>query len=146
MDLVQLMLLVAAAAGAVATVTRSSPAIGATIVACSVLALVTTIVLASGQRRHSVDGMSGESIELTPAEAHGRELFADNCAGCHVLGAANAVGRLGPSLDFLRPPEAVVRRRIDDGSQASSAVMPANIVTGTDADAVAAFVSKVAGR
>jgi hypothetical protein len=146
MDPVQLTLLAAIVAGAVATIIRPSPTIGATIVLCGAIALVATIVLASSQRRHSVEGTSGDNIELTPAEAYGRELFAENCAGCHVLGSANAVGRLGPSLDFLRPPEAVVRRTIDDGSQASWAVMPADLVTGKDADDVASFVSKVAGR
>jgi hypothetical protein len=39
-----------------------------------------------------------------------------------------------------------VRRRIDEGSEASDAVMPARIVTGPEAADVAAFVAKVAGR
>jgi hypothetical protein len=40
----------------------------------------------------------------------------------------------------------VARRRIREGSQAATATMPADIVTGSDAADVAAFVAKVAGR
>jgi mono/diheme cytochrome c family protein len=122
--------------------------LGVAVVGCAAIALavVVTIVVSSADRTYSVQGVHGETIELTRAEARGREQFAANCSGCHTLRAVNAVAQVGPDLDFLRPPPAVVRRRIHEGSQGLTAVMPPEIVTGSDAADVAAFVGKVAGR
>jgi mono/diheme cytochrome c family protein len=127
MRLVRILLLAAVAAGAV-------------------LALVLTIVASSAGRADRVQGEHGPTVELTAAEARGRKLFAARCAGCHTLRAVHAVSQVGPDLDFLRPPAAVVRRRIHEGSEAATAVMPPEIVTGSDAADVAAFVAKAAGR
>jgi mono/diheme cytochrome c family protein len=146
MSLVQVLLLVAMGAGGVLAVVRRGAGLGATIAACAGIALVVTIVAWSHGRRDRVQTVDGESIELTPAEARGRELFAANCSGCHTLRAVNAVSHVGPDLDFVRPPAAVVRRRIDEGSATTIAVMPAGIVTGSDATDVASFVARVAGR
>ena len=43
-------------------------------------------------------------IKLTAAEKRGRELFGSHCGVCHTLAGANAVGKVGPNLDSLRPP------------------------------------------
>jgi len=118
----------------------------AAVVAGGLVALVVTIAVSSGGRSAHVEARNGQTIQLTPAETHGRELFAARCSGCHTLRAVHGVAQVGPSLDFLRPPAAVVRRRIHEGSQASNAVMPAEIFTGSEADDVAAFVARVAGR
>jgi mono/diheme cytochrome c family protein len=48
-------------------------------------------------------------VDLTAAQANGRMLFAQNCSTCHTLRAVNAVGRVGPNLDELRPPKELVR-------------------------------------
>jgi mono/diheme cytochrome c family protein len=93
-----------------------------------------------------VEAANGQTIHLTPGEARGRELFAARCSNCHILRAVHAGAKVGPDLDFLRPPPAVVRRRVREGSQASWAAMPAQIYSGADADDVAAFVGRVAGR
>jgi cytochrome c peroxidase len=111
-----------------------------------VLALVVAIIVSSGGDAHRVRGVHGKTIELTPAEARGREQFAVHCSGCHTLRAVNAVAQVGPDLDFIRPPAAVVRRTIRDGSEGLTAAMPPDLVTGSDADDVAAFVARVAGR
>ena len=146
MSLVQILLLAAMVAGALLAGIRRSPWLGATVVACAGLALVVTIIASSAGRQYRVQGMHGETIELTRAEARGREQFAVSCSNCHTLHAVRAVGMIGPSLDFVRPPAAVVRRRIREGSQEATAVMPAGIVTGSKAADVAAFVARVAGR
>jgi mono/diheme cytochrome c family protein len=146
MSLVQILLLAAMAAGVVVAAVRRAPGIGAAVVACAGLALVATIVASSAAQQHRVRAKDGRTIELTGAEARGRELFAANCSNCHALDAVNAVAEVGPDLDFLRPPAAVVRRRIHEGSQGLTASMPPEIVTGSDAADVAAFVAKVAGR
>jgi len=73
------------------------------------------------------------------------ELFATNCGTCHTLAAAGATGTTGPDLDALSPDEAQVQAAIENGG-AGSGAMPANIVTGTEAKDIAAYVSSSAGN
>ena len=53
--------------------------------------------------------------KLTAGERSGRELFGDHCAVCHTLAAANAVGKVGPNLDMLKPPASLVLHTIANG-------------------------------
>ena len=85
-------------------------------------------------------------IELTGAQADGREVFAKYCGTCHTLAAANAVGKVGPNLDVLRPPKALVLNAINNGRAQGRGQMPAELVDGQDAQDVADFVAAVAGR
>jgi cytochrome c551 len=96
-------------------------------------------------------------MTLSANEKVGRELFGEHCGVCHTLEAANAVGKVGPNLDIIRPAESLVLHTIangclPNGSSSSGeaclsyGVMPADIVTGRDAQDVAAFVAKVAGN
>lgn len=73
-----------------------------------------------------------------------KELFGHACATCHTLAAAGATGGIGPNLDEIRPPRDRVLDQIRNGSL--SGAMPANLLTGDDAERVAAYVSRVAGR
>jgi mono/diheme cytochrome c family protein len=125
---------------------RRLPTLALAALAAGILLAIVAIVAWGAGREQRVKGLHGQTIELTQAQARGRELFVASCSACHRLRAANAVGQVGPDLDFVRPPAAVVLRRIAQGSQASSAVMPARIVTGREAADVAAFVARVAGR
>ena len=83
---------------------------------------------------------------LTAAEEHGRELFGMRCAQCHTLAASKAVAQVGPNLDTLRPPKELVLDAIEKGRAGGQGQMPSKVVTGPDAEAVAAYVVKVAGR
>lgn len=97
-------------------------------------------------------------IKLTRGEKVGRELFGEHCAMCHTLAAANAIGKVGPNLDALKPPASLILHTIENGClpNASSTnasqqclgqgVMPAGIVQGRDAQNVTDFVARVAGR
>jgi mono/diheme cytochrome c family protein len=97
-------------------------------------------------------------LKLTASEKRGRQLFGQNCGLCHTLAAANAVGKVGPNLDMLQPPESLVLHTIQNGclqnppSPSSpqtclgQGTMPANVVQGRDAQDVAAFVARVAGK
>jgi mono/diheme cytochrome c family protein len=95
-------------------------------------------------------------VKLTAAMQAGRELFGDHCAVCHTLAADNAVGKVGPNLDVLRPPEVTVLHTIANGceqqptSQADTCLgygtMPADIVQGRQARDIADFVAHVAGH
>ena len=83
---------------------------------------------------------------LTAAEKHGRELFGERCRNCHTLKAANAVAQVGPNLDTLRPPKALVLNAIKNGRAQGNGQMAADLVQGKDAEDVAAFVAKAVGQ
>jgi mono/diheme cytochrome c family protein len=83
---------------------------------------------------------------LTAAEKHGRELFGLRCANCHTLKAANAAGAIGPDLDELRPPKALVLNAIENGRAQGNGQMAAELYTGQDAEDVANFVAKAVGQ
>jgi mono/diheme cytochrome c family protein len=85
-------------------------------------------------------------VDLTKAQVNGRELFNHNCATCHTLAASNAVGRVGPNLDVLRPNAALVLNAIEQGRARGQGQMPADLVTGQDAKDVASYIAAVAGR
>lgn len=122
--------------------------------ACALLlaALVTTLV-ATGC------GTVGLSEEGTGDRVRGKELFTESCGECHVLADAGTAGVIGPNLD-----DAFVQSRVDGiGNTTIQSIvrgqiayptenpptglpgMPADIVTGEDAEAVAAYVASVAG-
>jgi mono/diheme cytochrome c family protein len=85
-------------------------------------------------------------VDLTAAQVNGRELFTRNCSNCHTLRASNAVGKTGPNLDELRPPEGLVLNAILVGRARGAGNMPAGLLTGDDAKDVASYVAAVAGR
>jgi mono/diheme cytochrome c family protein len=97
-------------------------------------------------------------IKLTSAEKMGRELFGQHCGVCHTLAAANAVGKVGPNLDTIQPSQDLVLRTIANGCFQSpppsdtaatclgQGTMPPLILQGKQAQEVASFVAKVAGK
>ena len=76
----------------------------------------------------------------------GKELFRQTCASCHSLAAANARGVTGPNLDEIgeMTPERV-QTAIEVGGTGQKR-MPAALLEGPDAEAVAEYVSAVAGQ
>lgn len=92
-------------------------------------------------------------LQLTASQQHGRQLFTKNCATCHTLAAANAVGKVGPILDDIIPPIASQKDRvafledaITNGRARGNGQMPKGVVDGTDENEVADFVAVAAGR
>ncbi|MBA2347724.1 MAG: cytochrome c [Solirubrobacterales bacterium] len=85
----------------------------------------------------------------------GAELFSQRCAGCHtmdVVGAEGGASKIG-DREIVDGPNFNVRKESKDdvlyairNGGFSGAYMPENIVVGKDADAVAEFLSKYAGR
>lgn len=90
----------------------------------------------------------------------GRDLFVQECGVCHTLAEARTAAEIGPSLDasFAEARangmdqdtiEGVVQAQIENPRDADPAntqlYMPADLVTGRDAEAVAAYVGSVAG-
>ncbi len=96
---------------------------------------------------------------------NGRTLFQEKCAGCHGLAAAGSPGGVGPNLDdsFAQAradgfDESAIREIVEDqilypgqfvaipnNPNYIAANMPAKLVTGQDAEDVAAYVAENAG-
>jgi hypothetical protein len=76
----------------------------------------------------------------------GKDLFRQNCAGCHTLAAVQAKGVTGPNLDRLgNVSRGRVLAAISNGGT-GKLQMPAGLLEGENAEAVAAYVSRVAGK
>ncbi|MDO8213220.1 cytochrome c [Conexibacter sp. CPCC 206217] len=104
------------------------------------------VALGAGNKDSSVARVDGTEINLTRQQEEGRALFGESCANCHTLAAADAVGKVGPNLDMLRPPAELVYDAIIRGRQRGGGTMPAGLLAGEQAEAVAAFVAATAGR
>jgi cytochrome c553 len=104
--------------------------------------LLPALVIAAGRDTKKAPG----GVKLTASDERGREIFAERCATCHTLAAANAVGKVGPNLDQLHPPKPLVLNAIQQGRARGQGQMPAQLVDGQDAQQVADFVAKVAGH
>jgi mono/diheme cytochrome c family protein len=106
-------------------------------------------------------GACGQEVEVADDEPeavkNGAQLFYERCSGCHTLDAAAAQGSKperqvsggertnGPNFNVRKENRDDVLFAIRNGGF-SGAIMPANIVVGDDAEAVADFVAKYAGR
>ncbi len=103
-------------------------------------------------------GCGGDDVTVPTNDPtyRGAVLFYERCSGCHTLGPAAAQGSKparevsggertnGPNLNVRTETKQDVLYAIRNGGF-SGAIMPANIVVGRDADAVANFVAKYAG-
>ncbi|HSC91230.1 MAG TPA: c-type cytochrome [Gaiellaceae bacterium] len=99
-------------------------------------------------------------VETAGNTTRGKELFTQKCGACHTLADAGARGTIGPNLDdafhSVRVKQGFEESTIRDlvrgqiaypteSPPAGGQGMPADIVTGDDADAVASYVASVAG-
>jgi mono/diheme cytochrome c family protein len=118
---------------------------------------VPALVMAKNNDSQSKKAPGG--VKLTDSEQHGRTLFAKNCNTCHTLKASRGAGKVGPNLDALisgingsSPAETTKNRvtfikdAIAKGRARGSGQMPAELLDGQDAQNVADFVAKAAGR
>ena len=106
------------------------------------------------------DNANGQvgGLKLTAAEKTGREIFGFRCGVCHTLAGANAIGKVGPNLDTIKPSESLVLHTIANGCLQNpptptaptnclgQGTMPADIIQGQQAQDVAKFVARVAGQ
>jgi cbb3-type cytochrome c oxidase subunit III len=86
-------------------------------------------------------------------QSAGKKLFQGKCGGCHSLADAGSHGTQGPNLDdafsYSRNQgfkQVTIEQVVRDQIELAVAPMPKNLVTGKDADAVAAYVASVAGK
>ena len=103
------------------------------------------VALGYGNADQHVKSVRG-GARLTDDQVRGRALFARYCSNCHTLGAANAVGKVGPNLDNLHPPAALIIDAVTKGRARGQGQMPAGLLVGQDLKDVASFVAAVAGR
>ena len=104
-------------------------------------------------------GCGGEiTVPESDQTAHrGAELFHERCSGCHTFTKANAYGSKpagqlqggertnGPNFDVRHVVREDALFAIRNGGF-SGAIMPANVVTGREADEVADFLDKYSGK
>jgi mono/diheme cytochrome c family protein len=95
--------------------------------------------------KHNRDIPHASIQNLTANEERGRELFGQRCSLCHSLKASGAVAQVGPDLDQLSPPKALVLNAINNGRSRGNGQMPAQLFTGHDAEDVAEYVAKATG-
>ena len=122
---------------------RRTTAVAIVIVCLAFGVALPALVIANDQHQTKA---GRADVKLTAAEKRGRELFGRTCNQCHTLAASKTVGRVGPNLDDLRPPKALILNAIEQGRARGIGRMPAALLHGQDAQDVAAYVSKVAGR
>jgi mono/diheme cytochrome c family protein len=128
----------------------------------SAAALAGVALLAAGC---GTGGLSNGKADV----ANGKQLFVQKCGSCHTLADAGTQGTIGPNLDdaFAGPrdqgfKESSIRNVVHDqilfpitnpsgvdigknGVENKVTGMPAKLVTGDDANDVAAYVASVAG-
>jgi mono/diheme cytochrome c family protein len=133
-----------------------------TFIAFGLLVVVLVVVIPWLVFRSDGDAASGAQKVPSNLE-EGQSLFQTDCGTCHTLYAAGTDGNYGPNLDELLapngPPEGeqadatakAVKGRVlnalKEGVDSSSTPgrMPAEILTGPQAEAVAEFVGRTAG-
>ena len=100
-------------------------------------------------------GSRGDQVASSDSTYTGSELFANHCSGCHTLDVAGTQGSAtkvrdrervdGPNFNTRCEKADEVLYAIRNGGF-SGAIMPENIVVGKDAQEVADFLSKYAGK
>jgi cytochrome c551 len=97
-------------------------------------------------------GEEGISVSEDDPDYNGAVLFATHCSGCHTFSAAGTQGTgnrsfrtQGPNLDQNTETYEDALFAIQNGGF-SGAIMPQNIVVGEEAEALARFVAKYAGK
>jgi mono/diheme cytochrome c family protein len=116
------------------------------------LVAATALLCAAGLL--SACGSQGISVAKTSPYHKGAVLFRDHCSGCHTLSAVGAEGSAtsikdrvrtnGPNFNIRKENVEQVLYAIRNGGF-SGAIMPENIVVGSDAQAVAAFLAQYSG-
>ena len=133
-----------------AYLTRGGRAFTVAIVLLYVALGITLPAVVIADREEGPSG--GTEVADSKQMEDGKRLFRATCATCHDLDAVNARGVTGPDLDELGEmnKERVLNAIANGGPVSPDARgtgrMPAGLLTGKDAEAVAEYVSKVAGK
>ena len=111
--------------------------------------------VAAGAVACGSQGISHDVASQPENVQHGAQLFSERCAGCHTLSVVGTQGTTknvrerertdGPNFNTRSETPDNVLYAIRNGGF-SGAIMPANIVVGDDAEAVADFLAKYSGK
>jgi len=114
-----------------------------------------TVVLLACAAVLGACGSQGIQVAKTSPYYRGAVLFRDHCSGCHTLASVGAQGSAtsiqnrvktsGPNFNIRKENVEQALYAIRNGGF-SGAIMPQNIVVGSDAQAVAAFLAAYSGR
>ncbi len=114
-------------------------------------ALPGAVLLAAAAMAAGGCGTGGKASSHADTQ-NGQKLFTAKCAGCHTLAAAGARGTIGPNLDDAfaearveKFKQSTIQNVVLDQIRDANPTMPKNIVTGSDAQDVAAYVAASAG-
>ena len=108
------------------------------------IAVPAAVIASRGEAEGGVGSLRTE--EANKSFEEGKELFIASCKSCHNLDAVQARGVTGPDLDELGGLDRErVLNAIRNGGTGQGR-MPAGILEGEDAEAVARYVEHVAGR
>jgi mono/diheme cytochrome c family protein len=117
-------------------------------------------VIATIAAATAIVGLTGCDLGPKANLDKGQQLFTQKCGSCHTLTGAGTNGDVGPNLDYAFKQarasgmdedtiKGVVKYQIGEArpapTQATDVYMPQDLVTGQDADDVAAYVASVAG-
>ena len=123
------------------------------LVSLSLAAALALGATACGTRNVNLD----KQDEANASVKNGANLFAERCSGCHTINSAGARGSKpekqrasgertnGPNFNVRKENKDDILYAIRNGGF-SGAIMPANIVVGSDAQDVANYLTKYAGR
>ena len=111
------------------------------------IAVPAVVIASRGDREGNSAQLEGKKLRNAGGDIRrGRTLFIESCAACHNLNAVNARGVTGPDLDNIGTvTPARVLHAIKIGGTGQNR-MPANLLQGANAKAVADFVAAVAGK
>lgn len=111
------------------------------------IAVPAVVIASRGDRQGNTQKVNDKLLRDGPEQLRrGKELFSANCAQCHALDAVNARGIAGPDLDKIgQVTSARVMSAIRIGGTGQNR-MPAQLLEGENARAVAAYVATVAGE
>jgi plastocyanin len=119
------------------------------------------LVFATGTAAVAAAGCGQQLVSDNDNLVAGKQMFVSKCGSCHTLARANTKGTVGPNLD------AAFRRALADGqgrttvrgivheqilfpanlkNHSTGTQMPPKLVTGQDADDVAAYVASSAAK
>jgi mono/diheme cytochrome c family protein len=108
------------------------------------IAVPAAVIASRGEAEGGVGSLRTE--EASKSDETGKELFISTCKSCHNLDAVQAEGVTGPDLDELGGLDKQrVLNAIKNGGTGQDR-MPKNLLQGTDAQEVAAYVARVAGQ
>lgn len=116
-------------------------------VAVAVLSLVVAIPVAAvvfSRGDHRRESQTG--LVLNDRQLRGREIFAQYCQRCHTLSDVGATSTIGPNFDALPPSYDVVIDAVTYGRARGRGQMPRGLVDRRGAEAVADYLTSVAGR